>query len=38
MNIAGISSHLAELEAMWKQLCWMGEEKVLLANMMGLIQ
>ena len=32
---AGITGHIAALEAMWKSLCWMSEEKTLLARMMG---
>ena len=37
-NIAGLSQHIDELEAMWNQLSWMREQKALLAQMTGLIQ
>jgi len=38
LNIAGISDHIAELEAMWEKLSWLSEEKTLLVQMTGLIQ
>ena len=38
MNIAGISDHIAELEAMCENLSWLSQEKTLLAQMTGLIQ
>ena len=38
LNIAGISDHIAELEAMWGNLSWQSREKTLLAQMTGLIQ
>ena len=38
VSIAGIASHIDELEAMWKKLSWLSQEKTLLAQMTGLIQ
>jgi len=38
LNIAGISDHIAELEAMWEKLSWLSDEKTLLVQMTGLIQ
>ena len=37
-SIAGIDSHLQELEELWSRLCWMSDEKRLLAEMMGLLE
>ena len=38
LNIVGISDHIAELQAMWEKLSWLSQEKILLAEMTGLIQ
>ena len=37
-EVAGLSTHIDELQAMWNQLSWMSQEKALLAQMVGLIQ
>ena len=38
LNIARISDHIAELQAMWKNLSWIIQEKTLLGQVAGLLQ